>query len=159
MRCQPGTSRRKNTFWFCNKTYLADRLLKDILKVGAQNGFGHRLEHLWTPVGAKRVSISHGFDLNKYNTFSMLPRDISQHILYDLVYSQLLDVPYYMRLGIALNRIPRAVVNDSWMGGVSSQGSSMLLSLLIYLKDWKNLQSLNFYFCDLIRKKVSIRSV
>lgn len=51
-------------------------------------------------------------------------------------------------------------VNDSWMDVVSSQGSSLLsvdLSVsdvtdsgLIHLKDCKNLQALNFNYCDQI---------
>lgn len=54
-------------------------------------------------------------------------------------------------------------VGDSWMGVVSSQGSSLLSvdlsgsdvtdSGLIYLKDCRNLQALNFNYCDQISDK------
>lgn len=54
-------------------------------------------------------------------------------------------------------------VSDSWMDIVASQGSSLLSvdlsgsdvtdSGLIYLKDCKNLQELNFNYCDQISDK------
>ncbi|GER26584.1 phosphoglycerate kinase, partial [Striga asiatica] len=124
---------------------------------------------LWTSVRASMDSSRGGksfpslMDLcihKIWNTFSILPRDISQQIFYDLVYSQLLDVPYFMRLGIALYRILRATINN-WMGVVSSQGSSLLsvdvsgsdVTIGRTFRCYCLCYFLNFYFCDLIQTK------
>ncbi|KAM1298629.1 hypothetical protein TB2_024820 [Malus domestica] len=101
-------------------------------------------------------------DINKFNTFSMLPRDISQQIINELVYSGCLtDVSFEGFRDCALQDLYLGEcpgVNDSWMDVISSQGSSLLsLDLsgsdvtdngLIYLQDCKSLQALNFNDCD-----------
>ncbi|KEH28673.1 F-box/LRR protein, putative [Medicago truncatula] len=101
-------------------------------------------------------------DLDRHNTFSMLPRDISQQILNNLVYSRRLtgDSLEAFR-DCALQDLylgEYAGVDDSWMDVISSQGSSLLsvdLSAsdvtdfgLTYLQDCRSLISLNLNYCD-----------
>ncbi|KAJ4957922.1 hypothetical protein NE237_025033 [Protea cynaroides] len=103
-------------------------------------------------------------DMDNYSTFSMLPRDISQQIFNELVYSnRLTDVSLEAFRDCALEDIclgeyPEA--KDSWMEVIASQGSSLLSvdlsgsditdSGLVLLKDCKNLQALIFNYCDQI---------
>ncbi|KAK2982822.1 hypothetical protein RJ640_021312 [Escallonia rubra] len=103
-------------------------------------------------------------DINRHSTFSMLPRDISQQIFNELVYSQTLTEASFEAFrdcalqDLELGEYPG--INDSWMDVISSQGSSLLSvnlsgsdvtdSGLIHLEDCKNLQALNFDYCDQI---------
>nr|XP_025617502.1 F-box/LRR-repeat protein 14 isoform X13 [Arachis hypogaea] len=103
-------------------------------------------------------------DIDRYNTFSMLPRDISQQIFNKLVCSQrLTSVSLEAFRDCALQDLDLgeyAGVNDSWMDVISSQGSSLLsVDLsgsevtdfgLSYLKYCENLLSLNLNYCDQI---------
>ncbi|CAH9092089.1 unnamed protein product [Cuscuta epithymum] len=103
-------------------------------------------------------------DIDKYNSFSMLPRDISQQIFDELVYSQSLnEVGLEAFRDCALQDVNLGEypgLNDSWMDVIYSQGSSLLsvdLSAsdvtdygMAQLKDCKNLQELNFNYCDQI---------
>ncbi|XP_062078218.1 uncharacterized protein LOC133782829 isoform X4 [Humulus lupulus] len=100
-------------------------------------------------------------DIDTYNSFSMLPRDVSQQIFNDLVYSHCLtDVSVEAfrdcdLQDICLDEYPG--VKDSWMDVVSSQGSSLLtLDLsgsnvtytgLASLKQCTNLQELTLNCC------------
>lgn len=103
-------------------------------------------------------------DINKYSTFSMLPRDISQQVFNELVYSRILNEVYLEAFrdcalqDLDLGEYPG--LKDSWMDVISSQGPSLLSvdiscsevtdSGLIPLKSCKNLQALNFNYCDQI---------
>ncbi|KAH1238027.1 F-box/LRR-repeat protein 14 [Glycine max] len=103
-------------------------------------------------------------DIDKYNTFSMLPRDISQLIFNNLVYSRCLTSASLEAFrDCALQDLYLGEydgVNDNWMGVISSQGSSLLsVDLsgsdvtdfgLTYLKDCESLISLNLNYCDQI---------
>lgn len=103
-------------------------------------------------------------DINHYSTFSMLPRDISQQIINELVCSQCLtDASLEAFRDCALQDLDFGEypgLDDSWMNVVSSQGASLLSvdlsgsdvtdSGLISLKDCENLQNLNFNYCDQI---------
>ncbi|XP_031283926.1 uncharacterized protein LOC116142640 [Pistacia vera] len=103
-------------------------------------------------------------DIDRYNTFSMLPRDISQQIFNELVNSQrLTDISLEAFRDCALQDLYLGEypgVNDKWMDVIASQGSSLLCvdlsgsdvsnSGLINLKDCTNLQSLNFNDCNQI---------
>lgn len=103
-------------------------------------------------------------DIDKYSTFSVLPRDISQQIFDELVCLQrLTDVSLEAFRDCALQDLNMGEypgLNDCWMDVISSQGSSLLsLDLsgsdvtdpgLTNLKDCKNLQALNLNYCDQI---------
>ncbi|CAL5375596.1 unnamed protein product [Camellia sinensis] len=103
-------------------------------------------------------------DIDKHTTFSMLPRDISQQIFNELVYSQCLtEVSLQAFRDCALQDLDLGEypgLKDSWMDVISSQGSSLLSvdlsgsdvtdSGLIPLKSCTNLQALNFNYCDQI---------
>ncbi|THG01197.1 hypothetical protein TEA_018431 [Camellia sinensis var. sinensis] len=103
-------------------------------------------------------------DIDKHTTFSMLPRDISQQIFNELVYSQCLtEVSLQAFRDCALQDLELGEypgLKDSWMDVISSQGSSLLSvdfsgsdvtdSGLIPLKSCTNLQALNFNYCDQI---------
>lgn len=103
-------------------------------------------------------------DIDKYSTFSVLPRDISQQIFDELVCSQrLTDVSLEAFRDCALQDLNMGEypgLDDNWMDVISSQGSSLLsLDLsgsdvtdpgLTNLKDCKNLQALNLNYCDQI---------
>ncbi|XP_022889755.1 F-box/LRR-repeat protein 14-like isoform X4 [Olea europaea var. sylvestris] len=103
-------------------------------------------------------------DINKYSTLSMLPRDLSQQIFDDLVYSQCLTdsiLENFRDCALQdLNFGEYPGCNDNWMDVISSQGSSLLSvdlsgsdvtdSGLFHLKHCKNLQALNLNYCDLI---------
>lgn len=103
-------------------------------------------------------------DLDRHKTFSMLPRDISQQILNNLVYSRRLTSDSFEAFrDCALQDLylgEYAGVDDSWMDVISSQGSSLLsvdLSAsdvtdfgLTYLQDCQSLISLNLNYCDQI---------
>ncbi|XP_042491053.1 uncharacterized protein LOC122070889 [Macadamia integrifolia] len=103
-------------------------------------------------------------DIDNYSTFSILPRDLSQLIFNELVYSnRLTDVSLEAFRDCALQDIslgeyPEA--KECWMDVISSQGSSLLSvdlsgsdvtdSGLALLKDCTNLQALTFNYCDQI---------
>ncbi|KAL0010776.1 hypothetical protein SO802_005884 [Lithocarpus litseifolius] len=103
-------------------------------------------------------------DIDRFNTFSMLPRDISQQIFNELVYSQrLTDVSLKAFRDCAIQDLYLGEypgVNDSWMDVISSQGPSLLSvdlsgsevtdTGLLYLKECTNLLALNFDYCDQI---------
>ncbi|KAL7222378.1 hypothetical protein ACSBR1_024137 [Camellia fascicularis] len=103
-------------------------------------------------------------DIDKHTTFSMLPRDISQQIFNELVYSQCLtEVSLQAFRDCALQDLDLGEypgLKDSWMDVISSQGSSLLSvdlsgsdvtdSGLIHLKSCTNLQALNFNYSDQI---------
>lgn len=102
--------------------------------------------------------------IDQYGSFSMLPRDISQQIFNELVFSQRLIGTYLEAFrGCALQDIDLGEypgVDDSWMEVISSQGSSLLSAdlsgsditdrALFHIKDCDNIQALNFNFCDQI---------
>ncbi|KAH7574334.1 hypothetical protein JRO89_XS03G0283700 [Xanthoceras sorbifolium] len=106
-------------------------------------------------------------DINKYTSFSMLPRDISQQIFNELVFSHsLTDVSLEAFRDCALQDIllgEYPAVNDSWMDVIASQGSSLLCidlsgsdvtdTGLGLLKDCSNLQALTFNFSDHISER------
>ncbi|EPS71509.1 hypothetical protein M569_03250, partial [Genlisea aurea] len=103
-------------------------------------------------------------DIDKYDSLSMLPRDMIQLIFDDLVSSLCLTDSRFeafrdcslqdLNLGNCIG------VNDSWIDVVVSQGSSLLSvdlldsditdASLIRLKDCANLQEINFNYCHLI---------
>lgn len=101
-------------------------------------------------------------DISKYSTLSMTPRDISQQIFNELVYSQrltLVSLESFRDCALEemyLREYPG--VDDSWMDVISSQRSSLLSvdlsgsevtdSGLTLLKDCSNLLALSFRFCD-----------
>ncbi|KAG9150924.1 hypothetical protein Leryth_003046 [Lithospermum erythrorhizon] len=103
-------------------------------------------------------------DINQYTTLSMLPRDVSQQVFDELVYSQRLnDIILETFRDCALEDLNLGDYpgfNDRWMEVISSQGPSLLSvdlsgsgvsdSLLVQLKDCENLQALNFNYCDQI---------
>ncbi|XP_031108758.1 toll-like receptor 13 isoform X3 [Ipomoea triloba] len=109
----------------------------------------------------------HSWDVSKFGSFSVLPRDVSQLIFNDLVYSRYLSA-YSIEAfrdcalqDMLLKEYPG--IKDSWIDVVSSQGSS-LLSLdisssevtdysLFLLKNCSSLQALTFDYCDLITEK------
>ncbi|KAG5569479.1 hypothetical protein H5410_059245 [Solanum commersonii] len=106
-------------------------------------------------------------DLDKYNSFSMLPRDISQLIFNNLVYSNgLSDDSIEAFRDCALHDMWMGEYNgvkDNWMDVFSSQGSS-LLSVYIFgskvtdfgfslLRNCPNLQVLSFDCCDRISEQ------
>ncbi|KAL5150319.1 F-box/LRR-repeat protein 14 [Glycine soja] len=101
-------------------------------------------------------------DFHKYNSFSILPRDISQQIFNELVDSHCLtEVSLEAFRDCALQDIDLGEyvgVNDDWMDVISSQGLS-LLSVdvagsqvtddgLRLLKDCSSLQALTLSYCD-----------
>ncbi|CAI0422489.1 unnamed protein product [Linum tenue] len=101
-------------------------------------------------------------DIDNHGTFYMLPRDISQEIFNELVYSlRLTDVSLEAFRDCALQDIHLVDypgVNDYWMDVISSQGMS-LLSLDVsgsnvtdsgfsYLRVCKNLESLGLDYCE-----------
>ncbi|OVA19188.1 Leucine-rich repeat [Macleaya cordata] len=102
--------------------------------------------------------------VDKYGTFDMLPRDISQQIFNELVFSHsLTEVILEAFRDCALEDISLGDypgVQDSWMGIICSQGSSLLSvdlsgsdvtdSGLNILKSCTNLQELTFNYCDRI---------
>ncbi|KAK3411095.1 hypothetical protein EUGRSUZ_J03087 [Eucalyptus grandis] len=104
-------------------------------------------------------------DIGKYRTFSKLPRDITQLIFNELVFSRRLDeVSLEAFRDCALQDLHLGEypgVDDKWLDVISSQGSSLLSVDLsgsevsndgvTLLKDCANLQSLNFNCC----KKIS----
>ncbi|XP_010313816.1 uncharacterized protein [Solanum lycopersicum] len=106
-------------------------------------------------------------DLDKYKSFSMLPRDISQLIFNNLVYSnRLSDDNIEAFRDCALHDMWTGEykgVKHNWMDVFSSQGSS-LLSVCIFgskvtdfgfclLKKCPNLQALSFDCCDRISEQ------
>ncbi|GKC76810.1 F-box/LRR-repeat protein 14-like protein isoform X1 [Tanacetum coccineum] len=102
--------------------------------------------------------------IDQYGTFSMLPRDISQQIVNELVYFQCLDGTNLEAFrGCTLQDIDLCEypgVDDSWMDVISSQGSSLLSANLsgsdvtdcglVHFKDCDNIEALNFNYCDQI---------
>ncbi|KVI06054.1 Leucine-rich repeat, cysteine-containing subtype [Cynara cardunculus var. scolymus] len=104
------------------------------------------------------------YKIDQYGSFSMLPRDISQQIFNELVFSQRLIGTYLEAFrdcalqDIDLGEYPE--VDDSWMEVILSQGSSLLSAdlsgsditdrALFHIKDCENIQALNFNFCDQI---------
>ncbi|KAI6672017.1 hypothetical protein NL676_006902 [Syzygium grande] len=103
-------------------------------------------------------------DIGTYRTFSMLPRDITQLIFNELVFSQRLTNASLEAFrdcalqDLLLGEYPG--VDDKWLNVISSQGSSLLSVDLsgsevsddgvTLLKDCTDLQSLNFNYCDRI---------
>ena len=101
-------------------------------------------------------------NIDKYSSFSKLPRDVSQQIFNELVCSNsLTDVSLGAFRDCALEDILLGEypdVKDSWMGVISSQGSSLLSvdlsgsevtdSGLALLKGCSNLQALTYNYCD-----------
>ncbi|GAA0179857.1 hypothetical protein LIER_42229 [Lithospermum erythrorhizon] len=106
-------------------------------------------------------------EINQYTSLSMLPRDISQQVFDELVYSQgLNDVILETFRDCALEDLNLGDYpgfNDRWMEVISSQGPSLLSvdlsgsdvsdSGLVQLKDCKNLQELNFNYCEQITNR------
>jgi hypothetical protein len=106
-------------------------------------------------------------DIDRYTKFSDLPRDISQQIFDELVYSQRLTLKSLEAFrdcaiqDLYLGEYPG--VNDDWMDVISSQSTSLLSvdfsgsditdSGLVSLKGCTNLESLNFNFCDQISNR------
>ncbi|KAF5203866.1 F-box/LRR-repeat protein, partial [Thalictrum thalictroides] len=102
--------------------------------------------------------------INKYKDFTMLPRDISQQIINELINSNCLtEVSLEAFRDCALQDIDLGEypgVKDSWMDAISSQGSSLLSvdvsgsdvtdSGMVPLKDCENLQELSLSYCDQI---------
>nr|POE84257.1 f-box/lrr-repeat protein 20 [Quercus suber] len=101
-------------------------------------------------------------DIDKYSSFSILPRDISQQIFNELIHSRCLtDVSLKAFRDCALQDVflgEYPGVKDSWMDFISSQGSSLLSvdisgsevtdSGLALLKDCPNLQTFAFNYTD-----------
>ncbi|RYR30534.1 hypothetical protein Ahy_B01g055286 isoform F [Arachis hypogaea] len=103
-----------------------------------------------------------GEDFRKYDSFSMLPPDLSQQIFNELVDAQCLTEAYIEAFrdcalrDVLLGEYPG--VNDGWIDVISSQRSSLLsVDLsgstvtdkgLRLLKDSSNLQSLTLDYCD-----------
>ncbi|GKV45445.1 hypothetical protein SLEP1_g52521 [Rubroshorea leprosula] len=100
-------------------------------------------------------------DIDRYKTFSMLPRDITQQIFNELVNSHCLtEVSLQAFKDCALQDLDLGEypgVNDNWMGVISSQGSSLLSvnlagsditdSGLMCLRVCGNLQDINLNCC------------
>ncbi|KAJ0029818.1 hypothetical protein Pint_13845 [Pistacia integerrima] len=103
-------------------------------------------------------------DIDKYTSFSMLPRDISQQIFNELIFSHgLTDASVEAFRDCALEDVLLGEypgVKDSWMDVIASQGSSLLSVDLCgsdvtdtglgLLKDCTNIQALTFNYCDKI---------
>lgn len=101
-------------------------------------------------------------DIDKYSSFSVLPRDISQQIFDELVLSNCLtETSLEAFRDCALQDIylgDYLGVDDGWIDVISSQGSSLLSvdlsgsdvtdSGLALLKSCSNLQALTFNYCD-----------
>ncbi|KAJ0965929.1 hypothetical protein J5N97_027067 [Dioscorea zingiberensis] len=103
-------------------------------------------------------------DIGRYNSFFMLPRDVSQQIFDEMVRSHRLSESHLEAFrdcalqDIHLGEYPG--VKDSWMDIISSQGQSLLSldvsysditdSGLSHLKDCSNLQNFTFNFSDQI---------
>ncbi|WVZ09675.1 hypothetical protein V8G54_014205 [Vigna mungo] len=101
-------------------------------------------------------------DFHKYESFSILPRDISQQIFNELVDSHCLtEASLEAFRDCALQDIDLGEysgVDDNWMDVISSQGLSLLSvdvsgsqvtdNGLRLLKDCSNLQALTLNYCD-----------
>ncbi|KAL9326153.1 hypothetical protein ACSQ67_006798 [Phaseolus vulgaris] len=101
-------------------------------------------------------------DFHKYNSFSILPRDISQQIFNEFVDSHCLtEASLEAFRDCALQDIDLGEyggVHDNWMDVISSQGLSLLSvdvsgsqvtdNGLRLLKDCSNLQALTLNYCD-----------
>lgn len=105
-------------------------------------------------------------EMHNYNTFSSLPRDLTQQIFNTLVYTCCLTPVSFQAFrdcsleDLYLGEYAGAVVNDGWMDVISSQGLSLLhVDLsgtdftdqgLACLRDCKNTISLNLNYCHQI---------
>ncbi|CAI0388764.1 unnamed protein product [Linum tenue] len=103
-------------------------------------------------------------DIERYKSFSVLPRDISQQIFNELVLTHSLnDDSLVAFLDCALQDVHLGDcpgVKDSWMDVISSQGSSLLSldlsysevtdAALVGLKDCSNLQEMTLNYCESI---------
>ncbi|KAH9653458.1 hypothetical protein KPL70_027406 [Citrus sinensis] len=103
-------------------------------------------------------------DVDKYKSFSMPSRDITQQIFSELLFSHCLTKASLKAFrdcalqDVLLGDYPR--VKDSWMDVIASQGSSLLSADLSgsavtdtglgCLKDCTNLEALTFNYCDRI---------
>ncbi|CAK7338568.1 unnamed protein product [Dovyalis caffra] len=101
-------------------------------------------------------------DIDRYNSFSMLPRDTSQQIFNELVISRCLTAASLETFrdcalqDVLLGECPG--VTDTWMDVISSQGSSLLSvdlsesdvtdAGLSLLKDCSNLQAITLNYCN-----------
>ncbi|CAI0542644.1 unnamed protein product [Linum tenue] len=103
-------------------------------------------------------------DIERYKSFSVLPRDISQQIFNELALTHSLnDDSLVAFLDCALQDVHLGDypgVKDSWMDVISSQGSSLLSldlsdseitdAALVCLKDCSNLQEMTLNYCESI---------